>query len=163
LWLKVGRSTQYVTVTCPPRGVHGHWDSSQSKSRRCGHDLCQLCALGWERRTFWYIGLLDQDGDRQMLELRESQADIRRELSGMGWDCVGLELAIFKDGPANNSPIRVQVNGRRQCEPNDIAAFVATLGLPPLLTEIVPCLTPQEQERTGERRRPDWGRKTGSM
>lgn len=97
------------------------------------------------------------------MELREAQAELRRELSGMAWDCVGLELAVFKDGPAANSPIRAHVNGRRACEPNDIAAFVSTLGLPPLLTELVPCLQPQEEERTGERRRPNWGARSGSM
>lgn len=163
LWLKVGRSTQYVTVTCPPRAMHGHWDAASRRTRRCGHDLCQLCALGWERRAFWYVGLLDQDGERAIMELREAQAELRRELSGMAWDCVGLELAVFKDGPAANSPIRAHVNGRRACEPNDIAAFVSTLGLPPLLTELVPCLQPQEEERTGERRRPNWGARSGSM
>jgi len=163
LWLKPSRSTQYVTVTCPPRAVQGHWDAAARRTRRCGHDLCQLCALGWERRTFWYLGLLDGHGERAILELRESQAELRRELSGMGWDCVGLELAVFKDGPAANSPVRVTVNSRGKCEPNDIAAFVACLGLPPLLTEIVPSLHPQEEMRAEGRRRPNWGSKSGSM
>lgn len=174
LWVRATRETRYYLVTCPPRGLDGHWDAAAKRMRRCGHDLCQYCQLGWERRQFWYVGLLDCDGNICVAELREAQADLRRALLTSGWDCVGTQLAVFKDGPAHNSPVRMTQTGYQRIEPNDIAALVSTLGLPPLLSEPVeekPRKEPegvrhahaQEEGEPGGRRRPDWGRFRGSM
>lgn len=165
IWLTAQKSTQYVYVTCPPRALLGHWDASARRMRRCGRDLCALCSMDWVPRQFWYVGLVSLEGERLVMELREAQDEVRRALSDMGWDCVGVQLAVFKDGPAKNSPVRVEIVGRDVVEANDVAALVAQLGLPPRYREqiggpdqppdgmrdVVP-VTPSK-----ERRRPRWG------
>lgn len=146
LWLRVGRETTYPIVTCPPRSVMGHWDSGARRMRRCGHDLCSLCQAGWSARAFWYIGVREEGGQPMLLELREAQADLRRELSAQGWNAVGIQLAVYKDGPASNSPIRMHINGREPCEAWDVAAVVSALGLAPALREPVQVVTDPAQE-----------------
>lgn len=185
LWVRATRETQYYLVTCPPRAVEGHWDAGMRRMRRCGHDLCQFCNLGWERRQFWYVGLFDMDGQICVTELREAQAELRRSLLNASWDCVGTQLAIYKDGPANNSPVRMIITGAQRCEPNDIAALVSTLGLPPVFREYLD-VEPRgtgaeprpdahqgvqggamsnrsEGSASNGRRRPDWGRYRDAM
>jgi hypothetical protein len=164
IWLTAHQSTQYALVTCPPRSLYGHWDASARRMRRCGRDLCALCAMDWQPRQFWYIGLCTLDGERLVMELREAQDEVRRKLADMAWDCVGVQLAIYKDGPAKNSPVRVDIVGREQCEANDVAALVAQLGLPPRYSEPIggPADPPEGMRdavpggSSKERRRPRW-------
>lgn len=165
IWFKATRQTQYLLVTCPPRSVWGHWDSSQRRMRRCGRDLCALCAMDWTPRLFWYVGVLTLEGERLIVELREAQDDLRRALSEMGWEAVGVQLAVYKDGPALNSPVRMDQVGREVVEPNDVAALVAQLGLPARYREQIggPPEPPDGMRDavpvspSKERRRPRWG------
>jgi hypothetical protein len=116
-------------------------------------------------RLFWYIGVQTLEGERLCFELREAQDAVRRQLSDLAWESVGVELTIYKDGPAKNSPVRVDIGGRVDCEPNDVAALVAQLGLAPRYREPIggPDDPPEgmreavPSDPSKVRRRPRWG------
>lgn len=129
-WLRPSGKTQYVRVTCPPVSMLGHWDGRLRRSRRCGGPLCALCALGWTPVSYWYIGVLTEDGLPLVLELRSRHSSLREDLSSLGWDCVGTVLGIRKEGQAKNSPVAIVPCGKQPTEKQDISAFVAQLGLP---------------------------------
>ena len=137
VWLKVRRHRQYVVVCSPPAYFVGHWDKICRRSRRCGGDLCRLCADGSLPAPYIYVGVETELGERRLLEIHNRSRHIAESLDELGSEAVGQQLAVWKDGEASNSPIGIAMVGFQPCSAWDIWPVVSTIGLDPLLVSHV--------------------------
>lgn len=137
VWLKVRRARQYVTVVSHCAYFVGHWDKINRRSRRCGGDLCQLCADGSLPVPYIYVGVETDSGERRLMEIHNRSRHVAEALEDLGTGAIGQQLCVWKDGEASNSPIGVAMSGFESAQEWDIWPVVSTIGLPPLLTHQV--------------------------
>ncbi len=134
VWLKIRRARQYVTVLSTPAYFVGHWDKINRRSRRCGGDLCVLCAEGCVKVPYIYIGVETDTGERKLMEIHNRSRHVAEALEDLGSGAIGQQLCVWKDGDASNSPIGVAMSGFESAKEWDIWPVIASVGLPPLLT-----------------------------
>jgi len=133
VWAKASSRTKYFLVHSAVTWFMGHWSTRSRRSVRCGGEICALCAGGSEARPFMYVGVIDEEGERRILELNRRHRSLADQLAESASRGVGSKLAMRKEGRASNSPITIVHVGWEEVDLVPIDAFVATIGLPSVL------------------------------
>lgn len=114
---------------------YGHWDPGINRTRRCGNQICAMCAMGYSRKLSMVCLVRDESNKEYWLELRERhRAVIDQGEEGKG-KFAGSRLVVKKEGNAKNSPVFIGFLGKEFVERREIVNFVEKLGSEPLLIQ----------------------------
>lgn len=128
-WVKfTDRWQEFITISEPHHWI-SHWDTEAQRSRRCGEDLCYMCAIGVPKQLRVVILCRDSKGHEVLIELRERHREVFEHYEPM----TGLRFKARKMGTARNSPVEVVPMDFAAAVARDISRLVDSFGLAPVV------------------------------